>query len=791
MKRPQTASLRSSLHAVRVLSLLATGLALSAPIPKLYNTGVDDAGNPLPDATVDPHYTLIESPDAEYPGPNTYTLEPGWPVAPAGPWIADSAVSRWIAPRARQSVGNAAGSYTFRTTFDLTGFDPAKARITGRWTSDNTGMDLVLNGNSLGLSQPGNFGVFSEFTIESGFVAGLNTLDFLVFNAGDAVNPIGLRVEMIGTVEVAGEPPQIITAPVGGTYLVGDTVTLSVLADGTPPLAYQWQRNGTDLPAANDAILTLDNVATAQEGDYTVVIRNDAGQITSPAVRVTVLDPIPGLYNTGVDNDGFVLWDGSEDPHYKLVVNPDDPAVTLPVVQDSTAFPIVAGPWVANSDTSVWIGPRFDTSGAAGGDYVYELEVDLTGFDPRTAFLEGRWATDNAAELLLNGASIGVTNAGNFDTLSPFRLEGLFLSGTNKLQFKVHNDGTGYTGLRVQDLRGGARRGSPGDAPRIISQPIGGLLLTGESLELSVLADGAQPLAYQWRKNGADLSGQTGTRLSLTGVSRAAAGDYSVVVSNFAGSITSTVARVTVLERVPGVFSSGVDDAGAVLEDGAVDPHYKLVLNATDPNSQDALVHDSTVFPIVDGPWVANTDRSKWIAPLVDSAGAAGGDYAYRTTFDLTGYDPASAVLLGAWATDNLGTDIKLNGVSTGLQNGAQFATLTPFTLASGFVAGVNTLEFHLTNTDPVTGFTGLRVDNLRVGALPVELAPVLTVERSGSNIILAWPAAASGFKLFGSPALGTGTAWTEVPITPAPSGDRQTVTIAPTGSQQFFRLQK
>ncbi len=791
MKRPLTASLRTLLRAAGVLSLLATGLALSAPIPKLYNTGVDDAGNPLPNATVDPHYTLLESPDPEYPGPNTFTLEPGWPVAPDGPWVADSAVSRWIAPRARQSVGNAAGSYTFRTTFDLTGFDPARARITGRWTSDNTGMDLVLNGNSLGISQPGNFGVFSEFTIEFGFVAGTNTLDFLVFNAGEAANPIGLRVEMIGTVEAAGEPPRIVSAPVGGTYLVGDTVTLSVLADGTPPLRYQWKRNGADLPAANDATLTLDNVSTAQEGEYTVVIRNDVGEITSPAVRVTVLDPLPGLYNTGVDDDRNVLWDGAEDPHYKLVVNPDDPAVTVPVVQDSTAFPIVAGPWVANSDTSVWIGPRLETSGAAGGDYVYELEVDLTGFDPRTAFIEGLWATDNAAQLLLDGGTTGIANTGNFDTLSPFRLEGLFLSGKNKLQFKVNNAGTGFTGLRVQALRGGARKGSSGDAPRIISQPLGGLLLTGESLDLSVLADGARPLAYQWRKNGADLSGQTGTRLALTGVGLADAGDYTVVVSNFAGSITSTVATVTVLERVPGVFSTGVDAAGAVLQDGAVDPHYQLVLNATDPNSRDAFVHDSTIFPIVTGPWVANTDRSKWIAPLVNSVEAAGGDYAYHTTFDLTGYDPATAVLLGAWATDNLGTDIKLNGVSTGLQNGSQFGSLTPFTLTTGFVTGVNTLEFHLNNADLVTGYTGLRVDNLRVGALPLGLAPSLTVQRSGSNIVLAWPAAATGYKLFSAPALGAGAAWTEVPVAATPSGDRLTVTIAPTGSQQFYRLQK
>jgi hypothetical protein len=275
-------------------------------------------------------------------------------------------------------------------------------------------------------------------------------------------------------------------------------------------------------------------------------------------------------------------------------------------------------------------------------------------------------------------------------------------------------------------------------------------------------------------------------------VTRADAGDYSVTVSNFAGTTNSATATVTVLERVPGVFSTGVDVAGAVLADGSVDPHYKLVINATNPDSQDAIVHDSTVFPIVAGPWVANTDRSKWIAPLLDSGGASGGDYAYRTTFDLTGFDPATAVLLGLWATDNLGTDIKLNGASTGLQNGNQFTAFTPFTITAGFQAGVNTLEFHLNNADAVTGYTGLRVDSLRLGALPAGgAAPSLAIQRSGNNVVVSWPASATGYKLFGSPALGPAAAWTEVNVSPVPAGDRQTVTITPTGAQQFYRLQK
>lgn len=209
--------------------------------------------------------------------------------------------------------------------------------------------------------------------------------------------------------------------------------------------------------------------------------------------------------------------------------------------------------------------------GAAGGDFVYELEVDLTGFDPTTAFVAGTWATDNAATLLLNDGPTGVANTGNFDTLSAFRLEGIFLAGKNRLQFKVNNASAGYTGLRVQGLLGGAKKGTVGDAPRILSQPAGGLLLTGDSLELAVLADGAKPLT-PWRKNGADLPGQTANKLPLANVTRADAGDYSVVVGNFAGSLPSASATVTVLERIAGGFNAGVDPSGAVLADGSVNP---------------------------------------------------------------------------------------------------------------------------------------------------------------------------------------------------------------------------
>jgi hypothetical protein len=62
------------------------------------------------------------------------------------------------------------------------------------------GQDIRLNGTSTGITA-GGFSGWSSFTITSGFVAGLNTLDFVVVNTGSSPNPTGLRVELSGTAQ--------------------------------------------------------------------------------------------------------------------------------------------------------------------------------------------------------------------------------------------------------------------------------------------------------------------------------------------------------------------------------------------------------------------------------------------------------------------------------------------------------------------------------------------------------------------------------------------------------------
>lgn len=83
-------------------------------------------------------------------------------------------------------------------------------------------------------------------------------------------------------------------------------------------------------------------------------------------------------------------------------------------------------------------------------------------------------------------------------------------------------------------------------APSITTQPASVSVTEGAGASFSVVASGSTPLAYQWRKGGASISGATAATYAITATTSADAGSYDVVVSNSAGSVTSTAATLTV-----------------------------------------------------------------------------------------------------------------------------------------------------------------------------------------------------------------------------------------------------
>jgi len=82
-------------------------------------------------------------------------------------------------------------------------------------------------------------------------------------------------------------------------------------------------------------------------------------------------------------------------------------------------------------------------------------------------------------------------------------------------------------------------------SPSIISQPTNRTPVIGSDVTFSVTASGTNPLSYQWRRNGVNVSGGTAATLVIANVQSGHAGTYTCVVTNVAGSVTSNPATLT------------------------------------------------------------------------------------------------------------------------------------------------------------------------------------------------------------------------------------------------------
>jgi hypothetical protein len=105
--------------------------------------------------------------------------------------------------------------------------------------------------------------------------------------------------QAILTVNSAPVAPTITTQPANQTVAAGQTATFSVVATGTAPLTYQWQKNGSAISGATATSYTTPVTTTADSGElFRVVVTNSAGNVTSNSATLTVN---PGTSNSSVD----------------------------------------------------------------------------------------------------------------------------------------------------------------------------------------------------------------------------------------------------------------------------------------------------------------------------------------------------------------------------------------------------------------------------------------------------------------------------------------------------------
>lgn len=196
---------------------------------------------------------------------------------------------------------------------------------------------------------------------------------------------------------------------------------------------------------------------------------------------------------------------------------------------------------------------------------------------------------------------------------------------------------------------------------------------------------------------------------------------------------TSIAAAAALFSGLAGAAAiDGLVNTGAGLGAGAADSHYSfsVLAGASSGLSGNGYVTDGNQAPFPN--WMGNSGSSSWLIPTANQGdvydtGSTSGVFKWTLTFDLTGFDASSASFTGRWAADNNGT-VLLNGhVISTLSAEKGFLDWTAFTATTGFVAGINTLEFVVNNIATAGGnYTGVRAEFLNSNVNQTVVTPAI-----------------------------------------------------------------
>jgi hypothetical protein len=162
-------------------------------------------------------------------------------------------------------------------------------------TKGGSGATVTLSGAASATTTANGSGAYTFTGLASGSYAVTPS------NAGYTFAPANQNVTA-GTTDLTGVnftasgtvvAPTITTQPASQTVTAGQTATFSVVASGTAPLSYQWQKNGATIAGATSASYTTPAATTSDSGStFDVVVSNSAGTVTSNAATLTA-NPAP------------------------------------------------------------------------------------------------------------------------------------------------------------------------------------------------------------------------------------------------------------------------------------------------------------------------------------------------------------------------------------------------------------------------------------------------------------------------------------------------------------------
>lgn len=615
---------------------------------------------------------------------------------------------------------------------------------------------VAISGNSTATT--------ATLTLANVTASDAGTYDVVVTNAADSITSSAATL----TVNSAAVAPIIITQPSAQTVTAGDNAMFSVSANGSPAPTYQWRKAGVALAGnatASTATLALTNVTVSDAGTYDVVVTNAAGSVTSNPVTLTVNPATSGVTT--------LVWDFSTAaPVTGLLVSVSGGALTQGnnngtttlLSSASASLGYVGASGANNGGMAARTGGI--KQGAAGSAYFeftltpatgYQITATALGFGSRsTSTGPAAYAFYTSEDNFFAPVAAGTLKANSTWALQTPAFTPIIGSTSTPTTFRLYGfNGAGSAAAsssnwRIDDLKLTIEVAlGPDVAPTITTQPAAQTVTAGENVTFAVQATGTPAPTYQWRKAGVALTGNataTTAALALTNVASNDAGVYDVVVTNSAGSDTSTAATLTVnpvpvaptitAQPIAQIVTAGEDATFSVVATGTPAPSYQwrqagvpiasnasattatLVLKevtSTDAGSYDIVVSNSagsvtsnattlTVNPAKTGVSTLIWDFSS-AAPVVGlpvtvTGGSLTQGNNYGTTTLLSAVS-ASSGYAGATGVNNAAVAARVGAFNLGTDGSAYFEfTLTP---SEGYQLSATAISFgsRSTSTGP------------------------------------------------------------------------------------------
>ncbi|HSW45504.1 MAG TPA: immunoglobulin domain-containing protein, partial [Phycisphaerae bacterium] len=409
-------------------------------------------------------------------------------------------------------------------------------RVTHAGGTASTVQNLNSSSNPAGQNWWNSLGTY---TLNSGIQYTVTLTDEYYKN-GWVLRTDAVKWKLIGAVPPSA--PTITQHPSSQSVAPGSTANFTVVATGTTPLTYQWQKNSVNVTngghysGCTTATLTVSSVDGNDVANYRCVVTNVYGNATSNQASLSL-------------QVTYVVESRSGGQNYNKY---SETGTWVNSSGKSTASGCTAG-----------IGHRYATIGSTAGKAIFSFTPTSSG---TYEIFTTNGSTTNSGNPLVHrvfhsGGSTSVNVCQN-STCTPnpcnqWRSLGQFsLIGSTAYKVELDAATTAGSGPSGNVARSDAVRWvsvSLGPQPPAITQhPTNQTVAPGATATFTVQASGDPTLTYQWQKNavnitnGGNISGAATATLQISNCSSADQANYRCVVTSPYGSATSNAATLTV-----------------------------------------------------------------------------------------------------------------------------------------------------------------------------------------------------------------------------------------------------